>query len=104
MTAPLVPLDAERAFREAVAARLELAMQEAGLETYQELADRVGCSRVHVFRILTGRQIPSLLLARRIAIATGFSVDRLCYLGECINCGDTVDEEDRNAHRCAKRS
>jgi len=96
-------INAERAFRDSVSGRLKLAMQEAGIETWQELADRAGCSRVHVFRVLSGRQVPSLHLARKIAIATGFSVDRLCHLGECRECGDTVDEEDRGSHHCAPR-
>lgn len=50
--------------------------------TQQDLADRVGCSRQTVHSIETGKFVPSVELALRIARALGVKVDELFELDE----------------------
>ena len=47
--------------------------------TQEELAERVGTSQVMISRYITGRCVPTLIMAGKIAQALGCSVEDLLY-------------------------
>ena len=55
---------------------------EKGEMTQQQLADRIGTSRMTVYSIETGKFVPSTLLALRIAGVFGKPVEEIFYLLE----------------------
>ncbi|MBN1440344.1 MAG: helix-turn-helix transcriptional regulator [Anaerolineales bacterium] len=59
--------------------------------TQQQLADRIGTSRMTVYSIETGKFVPSTLLALKIAEVFGRSVEEVFFIVE--------DEHDRRKKR-----
>lgn len=88
-----------------LAARIRSSIDEqsgvVGPVTIERFAAVVRVSRKAMSAVLAGRATPSVSLLRRIAIATGRSVDWLLGLGECPECGWTDDEIEARTH-CAR--
>ncbi len=47
---------------------------DAGAISITELADRTGVSRQHIYNVLSGKSVPTLDLAERMAGAIGHSI------------------------------
>lgn len=50
--------------------------------TQQELADRIGATRMTVYSIEKGKYVPSAVLALKIARVFGLPVEEIFYLAE----------------------
>lgn len=54
--------------------RIKARIDETGIEM-TELEERSGVSRQYIYRVLAGKQMPSLEIAERIAQALGLSIE-----------------------------
>lgn len=62
--------------------RIKILRVSHGDLTQQELADRVGCSRQTIHSIESGKFVPSVELALKLARVFGVSVDQVFHLEE----------------------
>lgn len=71
------------------AARLRAALAESNLKQ-RELAELVGTTPAAVSLYASGRRIPRIETARRIADVLGVGLDALCYGGQADELSDAV--------------